>query len=127
MIRGRRLHYQVVRDGDKLSACSTDTSRIRRPLVAIRAYVTCPDCLAVLGQRAKKPADPKPKVMSPGRKVASAAMKDALHALSVKPSPQSDKQPKAQLEGQVDIFDAVNGLGPDGQGDAYDNDKGTHA
>lgn len=113
MARPRVLHHATTRGGDRLALCSTLESRILKPLVANRAYVTCPRCNAILGRKAAKPHVPRAHV---GGLPASdgVAMREAKVALGVKKraEPKSkQKPPKPQIDGQRDIFDA---LGDDG-------------
>lgn len=111
----RVLHHLTTRGGERLALCSTAEARIIRPVVANRAYVTCPRCNAILGKKAAKPRVPRAHV---GGLPASdgAAMTEAKIALGVKkrPAPNPDrkkKPPKPQIDGQRDIFAE---LGDDG-------------
>ena len=95
--------------------CSTAEARIIRPVVANRAYVTCPRCNAILGKKAARPHVPRAQVGGlPARD--GAAMTEAKVALGVKkrPAPNPDrkpKPPKPQIDGQRGIFAE---LGDDG-------------
>lgn len=109
----RVLHHLTTRGDERLALCSTAEARIIRPVVANRAYVTCPRCNAILGKKAEKPHVPRAQVGGlPARD--GAAMAEAKVALGVKkrPAPSAKKQPpKPQIEGQRDIFAE---LGDDG-------------
>jgi hypothetical protein len=110
----RVVHYTsgtaVSATGQRVARCSTPETRITRPLVANRAYVTCPRCNELLGRVAATPRTAKAKVAGlPATD--SAAMREAKIALGVKsrpaPNPDRKKPPKPQIAGQRDIFDAL--------------------
>jgi hypothetical protein len=116
----RVLHHRAA---DGYATCSTASTRIKYPLVALKAYVTCPACIARLGLKASKPRAAKSKIAGLTTRT-TPAMKDAMRALGVDAkagvrvaSPRAVKVVE-QLPGQVDIFDDAL-LGADGQGDAY--------
>ena len=78
----RVLHHLTTRGGERLALCSTAEARIIRPVVANRAYVTCPRCNAILGKKAAKPHVPRAQVGGlPARD--GAAMTEAKVALGV--------------------------------------------
>jgi hypothetical protein len=111
----RVLHHLTTRGGERLALCSTAEARIIRPVVANRAYVTCPRCNAILGKKAEKPRTVRTTIGGLP-KSDGAAMTEAKIALGVKkrPAPNPDrkkKPPKPQIDGQRDIFAE---LGDDG-------------
>ena len=107
MIRRRVLHYRSTDVGQRVALCSTADTRILKPLVAICAYVTCPRCNAILGRKAAAPRTPRSKIGGIGT-TDGAAMTEAKIARGVKKRAASKPpKPKPQLEGQLDVFDAL--------------------